>query len=768
MPSHKSASVLIRLYYATTPPGEMWKWSAWQERTGLYHGLFPHDDALLPGGWSRDDANSVKSFFETYNSLGSEDDKIHFAIGTGGKLAIPMRHLGRPIWTKFANKGMNLWSIHDAIVQEFERHDCHPIAILKRENALDTPVPIQKVWPISTHHVPTIIDSLARSLFGDDVFIPGTESLTTMMRATLIAFVQPTWDGIRRKVQTLKNRRSENRDKAIKIERGKPTKAAVTRVIRALATWKDSETIFGTHDGLKEIEVLHAQLQDMMESMGARVKKRILLSGSLSSLTPPFSGLNNPSPGPRRVSVDPLKGLATEADVADILSVYSDYFDNDDDDEPVPEAAPSQHKLNQGLLDGDDFGVEFEMLMPPETLARNLGFIRGIPPAFHDKRHRLGINSWDDREAFRAQIQLLPLKLHWHQLAGVHAAVQKLWSHRGDDGDRPIGVLIADEVGLGKTTQAIALLAFFNLAISAQLTNKPMPPILEERRYLGDSDNIAPYPFLIVCPGTLVQQWVNEIKTLLRPFSFDIYVYDGLMSGKDFWAREGPFYKSNHAPYHRIIVASHSIVFKEYNANHVAPKKGARPWEISPPTKNAALENTLFGHDYLVTIVDEAHVVRNAGKQHSAILKLLQKSVVRIPMTATPLHTASKDIASMLRLVGLSYFFTEESFQQEKEDIAAFRRAKKLDDDGEAALAESLAAVKRLQGYGANYFIRRTSRSLDWQGQVLINLPKYVEIVGILKLTEREREALHNRNEYISEMLNTGDTSAYKIMTRAS
>ncbi|KAG6880879.1 hypothetical protein C0993_003896, partial [Termitomyces sp. T159_Od127] len=143
------------------------------------------------------------------------------------------------------------------------------------------------------------------------------------------------------------------------------------------------------------------------------------------------------------------------------------------------------------------------------------------------------------------------------------------------------------------------------------------------------------------------------------------------------------------------------------------------------------------------------------------------------------------DVASMLRLAGLPHFFTEASFQQEKEDLAAYRRAKKLDDDGEGALAESLAAVKRLQKYAADNFIRRTSKSRDWKGKVLIDLPDYVEIVGVLKLTSKEREALQSRNEYITEMcvrrvpyceslislnsrLNTGDSSAYKIMTRVS
>ncbi|KAG6875331.1 hypothetical protein C0993_009749 [Termitomyces sp. T159_Od127] len=591
----------------------------------IYHGLFPEDDSLLPGGWTQEQANSVRSFLETYNSLPTENEKILFAIGTGN-ISILMRHLGRPIWNKFATKGLNDWGIHNAIVQEFERHDCHPMAILKHGNILDSQASIQKIWPVSTHHVPTIVDTLSQSLFGDDAFIPGTEALTSTMH----------------------------------LEKKSPTKASITRVIRALATWKDSEVIFGTRDCLKEADEMLAQLLHCLYWLI-------------------WVGLNIPLyAAPRRILDKLLQGLATEANVAEIMNVYVDYFElNADDDEPVAKPAPAQKCLNDVFDDGDDFGVECEMISSPEVLSRELGFVKGIPPAFHDQRHPLGLNPWDNREAFLAKIQLLPMRLHWHQLAGVHSIVRKLWSVKSTL--QGAGVLVGDEVGLGKTAQAIALLAFFNLVINAKLTNKPMPPILGEyitilcyaklsgsptadRPYLHDNDTIEPRPFIILCPGTLVPQWANEIKTLLRPFSFDIYVYDGSLSGENFWApgwTVPPFKACSPSSYHRgqtrrksstpicsrslsLFLKTFKALFKEFNANFGPFKKGKRPWEIPRLTKHAVLGNTLMGHRYLVTIVDEAHVVRHAGRQHSAILKVLEGSVVRIPMTATPLHTASK------------------------------------------------------------------------------------------------------------------------------
>lgn len=101
----------------------------------------------------------------------------------------------------------------------------------------------------------------------------------------------------------------------------------------------------------------------------------------------------------------------------------------------------------------------------------------------------------------------------------------------------------------------------------------------------------------------------------------------------------------------------------------------------------------------------------------------------------------------MARLIGVPHFFTETSFIEEKDDAAALRRAKKLDDDGEAQLATQLQSIRRLQRYLVGYFLRRTPTSLDYRGQVLLPLPPYVEILGVLNLTARESQIIEDRAE---------------------
>jgi hypothetical protein len=77
MPSHTASSALIKLFSCDGAP---WQWPAWQERTGILHGLFPDDNSKLPKGWTRKDAVDIQSYFRAYHLLLNEDKKLAFAV----------------------------------------------------------------------------------------------------------------------------------------------------------------------------------------------------------------------------------------------------------------------------------------------------------------------------------------------------------------------------------------------------------------------------------------------------------------------------------------------------------------------------------------------------------------------------------------------------------------------------------------------------------------------------------------------------------------
>lgn len=78
---------------------------------------------------------------------------------------------------------------------------------------------------------------------------------------------------------------------------------------------------------------------------------------------------------------------------------------------------------------------------------------------------------------------LVPISLKPHQMAGVRFGLSRKSVPLHDDGDA-IGCMFAFDVGLGKTLVALALLLVFKY--------------------------VEPGPCIVVCPGTIKQQWANE------------------------------------------------------------------------------------------------------------------------------------------------------------------------------------------------------------------------------------------------------------------
>ncbi|KAF5344438.1 hypothetical protein D9756_011277, partial [Leucocoprinus leucothites] len=635
MPSHTAASGLIKLYELDGAP---WKWPAWQERTGVLHGLFPDDDKHLPPGWSRQDARDVKAYFQAYIELKREDRKIQFATRPkGGGANFP----GRAIWNAFVSRHWNRWGLHSVIVEEIREFDIHPTSVIARDSSL------RGQWPHADAYVSMILDTLGMKLFGEEAFPEDCEVLPAGLRKALQVFVQRSWNTIRGQVKALRDRRYEIEATAkaafIDLETNKPTKANVARTIRAVAKWKETAELFSAPGDIKTANEMLGELQRIMEDIGANVKK---VKGAESTGYDCISSfivvMLTRRPGACKVSAKALKSLATEEDVTELLHVYHEYFEahaEDEEEQPISDALEENRSLNDCA---GDLGMEIEGKKSFVALCKALGFRTGIPVQFNNHRHRAGVSPWDDEKLFKIEPAFLSrLSLHWHQLAGVHSIARSIFTEEKAI-NHTLGVLVGDEVGLGKTAQAITFIAFLNQLIFLQQQNATFPPILANRPWLGGSQKIPSLPHLILCPGTLIPQWVHELQVLFLPKSVDILVYDSQVDSAAFWGPSGPLHKSVQPPHNRIIVASHSVVFNDFKKLHRQPKKGrgTRPWDIPDMKPSKSLKDTIFDQWFLTIIVDEAHHMRNAGNKHMSMLRLLQQAKVSLIMTATPLHTA--------------------------------------------------------------------------------------------------------------------------------
>ncbi|KAG6839498.1 hypothetical protein C0991_002138, partial [Blastosporella zonata] len=630
------------------------------------------------------------------------------------------------------------------IVKVLREYDVHPAALIIREDDLNAS------WPNSANYIPIILDELGAQVFGKDAFPKGSEILPVAPRIALGIFVHRTWNLIRVQLGRMQKHcdkiRAQAKNAFEELETATPTKAQVTAAIAYVAKWRDAAEMFSMPADMAAAAEMLGQLQMVMEGLGVSVRQRVQTKAA------------------SRISAAALKNLASAEDVSDIAAIYHDYFENvinDDDEPPVLEVPDDRRAFNNS---GGDFGVELESRLTSVQLLISLGFTGGLPPIFARHRHRTGSNAWDHPELFSNVKEdeklgvLSKFALHWHQLAGLHSIIRSTFTVNPQP-DHTSGVLVADEVGLGKTAQAIAFIAFLHMMITAQGDKRQLPKFVRDRSYLNGSDKIPSLPHIILCPATLVAQWISELKSLLIPRSVDIFAYEGVTDTAAFWSSNGPFFSSRQPLHGRIIVASHSALARDMSATHVVPKrkkKNTMPWIIPEPFKD--ISNSLFGQNFLVCVVDEAHAFRNINAKHLGLLRILNNSQIKLPMTATPLYTSTRDVGVMLRLVGLKHYFTPECVTEASDDLKALRRAKKLDDDGAAARAERMKTVTRLQQHSIGHFLRRTTASVDFKGNSLIPLPPYIEIIGILKISDQERLLMEKCNKNAKSIIEGSET----------
>lgn len=241
---------------------------------------------------------------------------------------------------------------------------------------------------------------------------------------------------------------------------------------------------------LKDVE----RKMEWLEATMARISgdtKRIAASKGESNFT--FHGLavaNVPfSGGLSKITRDMVSDLPTQRDVDALLAQYGNMLEESaaDIDPQVPDI-PQDTDIDLGECFDDlgDLGVDKESKMSTEALMKELGIFhlaKQTFPAFNPLRHTEGKSAWDSPKDFiEGAPGIEDLRLRWHQLAGIHALIS-----RGLEGQ---GVLLADDVGIGKTAQIMGQIAFVMMTVLTQQNKKasiPVAPIIGEYSHISDS-----------------------------------------------------------------------------------------------------------------------------------------------------------------------------------------------------------------------------------------------------------------------------------------
>ncbi|MBS3919960.1 MAG: DEAD/DEAH box helicase [Deltaproteobacteria bacterium] len=195
-------------------------------------------------------------------------------------------------------------------------------------------------------------------------------------------------------------------------------------------------------------------------------------------------------------------------------------------------------------------------------------------------------------------------------------------------------LIIADEVGLGKTIEAALIWMELQARRQAQR-------------------------LLVVCPKILAEKWREELRT---KFMFDARIVDFVEL-----QREVSDLKSNGPGHPFILIATYTGLRP--------PKNEVRLLKEHPEEELGGSEKTAFlrelrhwslGYDpFDMVIFDEAHYMRTPGTATfhlGASLAIAASSVLCV--SATPVNNSNTDLHSLLRLVDESFFESHGMFEE--------------------------------------------------------------------------------------------------------
>ena len=273
------------------------------------------------------------------------------------------------------------------------------------------------------------------------------------------------------------------------------------------------------------------------------------------------------------------------------------------------------------------------MVIPiPEALRRNLiEFAPAEPPVFRDRKGTLHDGS-EGRSPLRNEL--------WaaisHALASdpqttIETSAAELWPHQlsfwrryGRDAEAPPRVLIADEVGLGKTIQAGAVLK--------TLINR------------GQADRV-----LILTPAVARWQWQQELR---HKFNIEVPVLDRRGAQLQFVSSDGTREVVGNAPWRR---ARRLILSYDWLRRNVAGFFADSP-------------------EYDMVVFDEAHHARylevsnpqrRRDNSYLRMLKRLSSSTQGLMLlTATPMQIDSSELWALLQTLDANGQWNEAEFRR--------------------------------------------------------------------------------------------------------
>ncbi|KAL4997495.1 SNF2 family N-terminal domain-containing protein [Aspergillus recurvatus] len=265
-----------------------------------------------------------------------------------------------------------------------------------------------------------------------------------------------------------------------------------------------------------------------------------------------------------------------------------------------------------------------------------------------------------------------------------------------------VGGIVGDEMGLGKTIQAIAFLA--GLHYSKRLTK----------------------PIIVVCPATVMKQWVNEFHRWWPPFRVSILHTSGsgMVNIKTESSREDALmsgtYRSGGSS--SGLKAARKVVKRVVEEGHVL---------VTTYSGLQSYASLLIPVEWGGTILDEGHKIRNPNTSITIHAKEL-RTPHRIILSGTPMQNNLTELWSLFDFVFPMRLGTLVNFRNQFEfpiRQGGYANASNLQVQTAAKCAETLKDAI------SPYLLQR------FKIDVAADLPRKSEQVLFCRLTKPQRQA---------------------------